>query len=65
VKNADKFAAVYVNGKFYGHVDEFSNSSQGLLLPAGEYAVRVEPVSGGSPVEKKVQLDVGKTVIVE
>ena len=65
VKNPDKFAAVYVNDRFYGHVDEFSNSSQGLLLPAGEYAVRVEPVAGGAPVEKKIQIDVGKTAIVE
>lgn len=65
VKNSDKFAAVYVNDKFYGHVDEFSNSSQGLLLPAGEYSVRVAPVAGGTPVEKKVQIDVGKTAVVE
>jgi hypothetical protein len=27
-----KFDAVFVNGKFMGHVGEFSNSGQGLLL---------------------------------
>jgi hypothetical protein len=63
-RNADKFAAVYINDKFFGHVDEFSNGSQGVLLPAGEYTVRVEPLSG-SAVTKKVQIEVGKTVIVE
>jgi hypothetical protein len=63
-RNADKFAAVYLNDKFYGHVDEFSNASQGVLLPAGSYTVRIEPLSGGG-VTKKVQIEVGKTVIVE
>jgi len=63
-RSADKFAAVYINDKFYGHADEFSNSSQGLLLPPGEYTVRIEPVSGGSAVAKKVQIEAGKTVLV-
>ena len=44
----DKFAAVYLNGKFYGHADEFSNSAQGLLLNPGEYEVRVVPTKGGT-----------------
>ena len=44
----DKFAAVYLNGRFYGHADEFSNSSQGLLLNPGEYEVRVVPTEGGT-----------------
>jgi len=64
-KSADKFAAVYVNNKFYGHAGEFNGCPQGLLLPAGEYTVRIESVSGGVQVEKKVQLEAGKTVVVE
>jgi hypothetical protein len=32
---ADKFTAVYVNGKFMGHTDEFSNRYQRLLLNQG------------------------------
>jgi len=60
----DKFAAVYVNNKFYGHADEFSNSSQGLLLPPGEYEVRIEPTSG-SPVTQKVKLEADRTVVVK
>ena len=44
----DKFAAVYLNGKFYGHADEFSNPAQGLLLNPGEYEVRVVPTEGGT-----------------
>ena len=44
----DKFAAVFLNGKFYGHADEFSNPAQGLLLNPGEYDVRVVPTEGGT-----------------
>ena len=64
-ENTDKFAAVYVNNKFYGHVDEFSNSSQGLLLPPGEYEVRIEPTGGGAPVTQKVKLEADRTVVVK
>jgi hypothetical protein len=63
-ESTDKFAAVYVNDKFMGHVDEFSNSAQGLLLPPGEYAVRIEPTSGQA-VRQTVKLEADKTVIVK
>ena len=61
----DKFAAVYVNDHFYGHAGEFNNSMQALLLPPGEYKVRIEPVSGGTPVNQTIQLEAGKTVTVK
>jgi hypothetical protein len=64
-ENADKFAAVYVNGKFCGHVDEFSNSLQGLLLNPGEYDVKIVPVSGGTPVEKKVTIRANEKTLVK
>ncbi|MGP8245655.1 MAG: PEGA domain-containing protein [Bryobacteraceae bacterium] len=64
-KSPDKYAAVYINNKYYGHNDEFDNFAQGLLLPPGEYTVRIEPLSGGNKVEKKVQIEAGKTVVVE
>ncbi len=51
----DKFAAVYVNDKFMGHADEFSNSGQGLLLNPGEYKVKIVPVSGGEGREENGQ----------
>ncbi|HUI57175.1 MAG TPA: PEGA domain-containing protein [Bryobacteraceae bacterium] len=60
----DKFDAVYVNGKFYGHAGEFNNSLQGLKLPVGEYEVRVER-PGASPVTQKVKLEADQTVIVK
>lgn len=61
---AEKYAAVYVNGKYMGHADEFNAGSQGLLLPPGTYDVRVEPKSG-APIEKKVTLEAGKTTVVQ
>ena len=33
----EKFAAVYINDKFYGHAGEFNNSTQALMLPVGDY----------------------------
>jgi hypothetical protein len=63
-KHADKYAAVYINDHYMGHVDEFSNAWQVLKLPAGEYNVRIEPTSG-QPVVKKVTVVAGQTVIVE
>ena len=59
----EKYAAVYINDKFYGHAGEFNNSSQMLMLPVGEYDVRVEP-SSGAPVRQHIKIEAGKTVIV-
>lgn len=61
---AEKYAAVYVNGTYMGHVDEFDNFAQGLLLPAGEYIVKIVPVSGGAGVEQKVEMKANETTVV-
>ena len=60
----EKYAAVYVNDHFCGHAGEFNNSSQRLMLPVGEYTVRVERSTGG-PITQKVKIEEGKTVIVK
>ena len=59
----EKYAAVYINDKYYGHAGEFNNSTQALMLPVGEYEVRVEP-PGGKPISQKVKIEAGKTVLV-
>ena len=64
VENSDHFAAVYVNDRFMGHVDEFSNFAQALLLNPGTYEVRVVPLNG-SPITKSVTIEADKTVIVK
>ncbi len=63
-ESSDKFAAVYVNDRYMGHADEFSNSAQGLLLNPGEYEVRIVPASG-QPVVQKIKLEADKTVLVK
>ena len=62
--SGDKFAAVYVNGKFMGHAGEFNNSVQGLLLNPGEYVVKIAPASG-SEHEEKVKVEADRTVTVQ
>jgi hypothetical protein len=64
IQKFDKYAAVYLNGKFYGHADELSNFAQGLLIQPGEYMVRVEPTDGTAPHEEKVTVVEGKAVTV-
>jgi hypothetical protein len=63
-ENPDHFAAVYVNDRFMGHVDEFSNFAQALLLNPGTYEVKIVPLNG-SPVTKSVTIEADKTVIVK
>jgi hypothetical protein len=61
----DKFAAVYINGSYMGHVDEFDNFAQGLLLPPGQYTVKISPLTAGSELEQKVDVKANETVIVK
>lgn len=62
--SSDKYAAVYVNGKFMGHADEFSNSAQGLLLNPGEYTVKIAPLNGSEAKEEHVKIVADRVVIV-
>lgn len=62
--SVDKFAAVYVNGKFMGHAGEFNNPVQGLQLNPGEYAVKIVPLSGGEGHEEQVKIEVDKVTVV-
>ena len=64
-ENADKYAAVYVNDRFYGHAGEFNNPLQGILLPPGDYTVRIEPLAGGNVVKTTVKVEADKTVMVK
>lgn len=52
IEKAGKYDAVYVNGAYYGHADEFNGLNQGQLLVPGEYAIRVVGVDGGAHEEK-------------
>jgi len=60
----DKFTAVYINGKFMGHADEFNNPGQGLLLNPGEYTLKLVPVGATDGREEKVNIEANKVIIV-
>jgi hypothetical protein len=61
---SSKFDAVYVNDKFMGHVDEFNNFAQGLLLNPGEYTLKVVSPDGKQELEQKIKIDENKTTRV-
>jgi len=60
----DKFAAVYVNGRFMGHAGEFNNPVQGLDLNPGAYTVKIVPANGGEGHEEHVNIEADKVTIV-
>ena len=64
IENPDHFAAVYINDRYMGHVDEFSNYAQALLLNPGTYEVKIVPLNG-APVTKTVTVEADKTVLVK
>ena len=64
IQGPEKYAAVYVNGAYMGHMDEFDNFAQGLLLPAGHYTVKIVSVGGVAGAEQGVDLKANETVIV-
>ncbi len=56
ITGTDKFAGVFLNGKFVGHVDEFDNFAQRVQLAAGEYELKIVPPGGGSPHVEQIKI---------
>lgn len=61
--SSDKYAAVYVGGKYMGHADEFNGPNQALLLKPGEYSVKIAPLSGAEH-EETVKIEADKVATV-
>jgi hypothetical protein len=61
---SSKFDAVFLNDKFMGHVDEFDNFAQGLLLKPGEYTLKVVSPSGKQELEQRITIEENKTTRV-
>ena len=56
-------SAVYINGKFYGYVDELNNAGGGLLLNPGTYKVQVSsPIYG--EINKDVTIEANKVTVI-
>jgi hypothetical protein len=64
IAGGSKYDAVYVNGKYMGHKDEFDGPRERLLLNPGEYEVKIVPSSGGQPHEETIKIEADKTVVV-
>lgn len=62
--SADKFAAVYVNGRYMGHADEFNNPWQGLQLNPGEYIVKIARAGSDQGREEKIRIEADRVTIV-
>jgi hypothetical protein len=60
-KSSEKYTAVYVNGAFMGHADEFDNFAQGILIRPGEYQVRLVSADGARSHEEKVTVRADET----
>ena len=65
VQSSDKFAAVFLNGKYVGHADEFNACAQGLLIPPGEYALKIVSQSGDPLTEQKVSIQRDAVALVQ
>ncbi|HBY63351.1 MAG TPA: hypothetical protein DEH78_26305 [Solibacterales bacterium] len=65
VRHTDRFAGVFLNGRYYGWVDEVDNFAQGIKLKGGEYELTVVPTAGGAEFKQKVKIEEGKTLLVE
>jgi hypothetical protein len=60
----NKFAAVYVNGRFMGHAGEFNNSVQGLKLNPGDYKVKIVQPGAMDAPEEQVKIETDKVTMV-
>jgi hypothetical protein len=60
---AGDVGAIYINGKYYGYVDELNNRGSGILLNPGTYDLFVDsPVFG--EIKQKITIEANKTLIV-
>lgn len=58
-----RFNPVFLNGHYMGHVDEFDNPFQGLLIAPGEYDLQILSPDG-QEYKEKVKIEANKTTKV-
>ena len=54
--------AVYINGRYYGYVDELNNVGSGLLLNPGSYDLHIDSPLFGD-IRQKITIEANKTTI--
>ncbi len=63
--SSGKFGAVYLNDKYMGHIDEFSNFAQGLKITPGEYQLRIASADGGQDHVEKIVIKENQVTTVK
>lgn len=58
-----RFNPVFLNGHYMGHVDEFDNFVEGLLLPPGDYELMIQSPEG-QEFKQKIKIEANKTTVV-
>lgn len=64
IQGASKYTAVYLNQQYVGHVDEFSNVAQRLLVPPGGYVIRFENPETGATYEESITITANQTTTI-
>lgn len=64
IQGASKYTAVYLNQQYVGHVDEFSNKVQRLLVPPGQYTIRFENPESGATYEENITISGNQTTTI-
>lgn len=61
----EKYSAVFINGSFVGHTDEFNGPGQGLLLNPGEYELKIQSQAGASVLDQKVTVTANQVTMLK
>jgi hypothetical protein len=64
IQGASKYTGVYLNTQYVGHVDEFSNKFQRLLVPPGSYTIRFENPETGATYEESITISANQTTTI-
>lgn len=64
IQGANKYSGVYLNQQYVGHVDEFSNVAQRLLVPPGGYVIRFENPETGATYEESITVTTNQTTTI-
>ena len=57
-------SAIYLNGKYYANSSELANAAYTLLLPPGEYTLKIVPVDGSKGREEKIKINANQTLVL-
>lgn len=57
-------AAIYLNGKYYANASAISASYRSLLLPPGDYDMKIVPVDGGEVMTREITVNADETLVL-